>query len=108
MREAQGDIRYDIEWTTLAEYLEYPLLVHCGLCPPYADRYQTYIDQNGLHCRTTDGGVAVTIVGMSVENAPHYLRQDHYDHYYFDLNGYFLRVYDLAAATSYVWFRPSQ
>ena len=89
----------------LAEYLEYPLLVHCGLCPPYGERYQTYIDANGLSCNTTDGGVAVTIVGMPAADAPHYLFQDHYDHYFFDLNGYFLRVYDLAAATSYVWFR---
>jgi cell wall-associated NlpC family hydrolase len=89
----------------LKDYLTYPLLIHCGLCPPYAARYQAYIDQNGLNCNTTDGGVAVSIVGMSVADAPHYLYQDHYDHYYFDLNGYFLRVYDIQSASSYVWFR---
>ena len=89
----------------LADYLTYPLLTHCGLCPPYRDRYQAYIDQYGLDCNTTDGGVAVTIVGVPVANAPHYLRQDHYDHYYFDLNGYFLRIYDIFDTSSYVWFR---
>ena len=89
----------------LADYLEYPLLVHCGLCPPYSERYQAYIDENNLDCNTTDGGVAITIVGMPVGDVPHHLYQDHYDHYYFDLNGYFLRVYDIDAATSYVWFR---
>ena len=89
----------------LQNYLTYPLFVHCGLCPPYAERYQTYIDANGLNCNTTDGGVAITITGMPVNEAPHYIFQDHYDHYYFDLNGYFLRVYDIDATTSYVWFR---
>lgn len=89
----------------LKDYLTYPLLVHCGLCPPYAARYQAYIDANGLRCHTTDGGVAVTIVGIPVEDVPHSLYADHYDHYYFDLNGYFLRVYDLYNASAYVWFR---
>jgi hypothetical protein len=89
----------------LRDYLTYPLLVHCGLCPPYAARYAAYIAENGLGCNTTDGGVAVAITGMPVSEAPHYLHQDHYDHYYFDLNGYFLRVYDIDATTSYVWFR---
>lgn len=89
----------------LAEYLTYPLLVHCGLCPPYGERYQTYIDRNGLDCHTTDGGAAVTIVGVPVTDAPHHVFADHYDHYYFDLDGYFLRIYDIEEATSYVWFR---
>ena len=89
----------------LEDYLTCPLLVHCGLCPPYSERYQSYIDENGLDCRTTDGGVAITIVGMPADDAPHYLYADHYDHYYFDLNGYFLRVYDIKNTSSYVWFR---
>jgi len=89
----------------LAEYLTYPLVIHCGLCPPYAERYQAYIDENGLDCNTTDGGVAVSIVGVPVSDAPHYLYTQNYDHYYFDLDGYFLRIYDLEAATAYVWFR---
>lgn len=89
----------------LKDYLDYPLVVHCGLCPPYAQRYQAYIDENGLNCNTTDGGVAVAIVGMPVAEAPHYLYTQNYDHYYFDLDGYFLRVYDLEAASAYVWFR---
>jgi hypothetical protein len=89
----------------LKDYLTYPLVVHCGLCPPYGERYQAYIDANGLGCRTTDGGVAVAIVGMPASTAPHYVFADHYDHYYFDLNGYFLRVYDLFDTIAYVWFR---
>ena len=89
----------------LQAYLTYPLVVHCGLCPPYGERYQAYINANGLHCNTTDGGVAVAIVGVPVGDAPHYLYAYNYDHYYFDLNGYFLRIYDIGEATSYVWFR---
>ena len=89
----------------LADYLTYPLVAHCGLCPPYAERYQTYIDENGLDCSTTDGGAAVAIVGVPVSGAPHCLHTQNYDHYYFDLDGYFLRVYDIDAASAYVWFR---
>ncbi|HPJ02342.1 MAG TPA: hypothetical protein PKU80_05840 [Candidatus Limiplasma sp.] len=89
----------------LAAYLTYPLVVHCGLCPPYAERYQAYIDQNGLNCNTTDGGVAVAIVGVPVDQAPEYLYTQNYDHYYFELDGYFLRIHDMDAVTAYVWFR---
>ncbi|MBE0601617.1 MAG: hypothetical protein IH607_07495, partial [Firmicutes bacterium] len=83
----------------LKDYLTYPLVVHCGLCPPYAERYQAYIDENGLDCNTTDGGVAVAIVGVAQDDAPHKLYTQNYDHYYFDLDGYFLRDYDLNAVT---------
>lgn len=89
----------------LKDYLTYPLAVHCGLCPPYAERYQAYIDENGLNCHTTDGGVAIAIVGVPQSDTPHHLYTQNYDHYYFDLDGYFLRDYDLDTYTAYVWFR---
>lgn len=92
----------------LRDYLTYPLVVHCGLCPPYGERYQAYIEENNLGCDTTDGGVAIAIVGMPASAAPHYLYTQHYDHYYFDLNGYFLRVYDIRSTSSYVWFRTEE
>ena len=89
----------------LKDYLTYPLVVHSGLCPPYAQRYQDYIDENGLDCKTTDGGVAISIVGVPVYSAPHHLYTQNYDHYYFDLDGYFLRIYDIYNTSAYVWFR---
>jgi hypothetical protein len=89
----------------LKDYLTYPLAVHCGLCPPYGERYAAYIRENALDCNTTDGGVAVAIVGVPVSDAPHSVTAYNYEHYYFDLNGYFLRIYDLSEATSTVWFR---
>jgi hypothetical protein len=89
----------------LAEYLEYPLLIHCGKNPPYGERYARYIEENGLHCNTTNGGVAFTIVGMHIEDAPHYLRMYKSDHYYFDLNGYMLTMFNIYETSSYVWFR---
>jgi hypothetical protein len=89
----------------LKDYLTYPLVVHCGLCPPYGERYAAYIRENDLGCNTTDGGVAVAIIGVPIAQAPHYMFTYGYDHYYFDLNGYFLRIYDIGETTSYVWFR---
>ena len=89
----------------LAKYLEYPILVHCGKNPTYGDRYAEYMLDNNLNCNLPSGGVGITIVGMPVEDAPHYLRAYKSDNYYFDLDGYLLTVQDMSITTSYVWFR---
>ncbi|HPF88550.1 MAG TPA: hypothetical protein PK537_10920 [Candidatus Limiplasma sp.] len=89
----------------LADYLEYPLLIHCGKNPTYGDRYAEYIEENNLNCNTTNGGVSITIVGMPVEGVPHFIHAYKSDHYYFDLNGYMLVVQDMSVTTSHVWFR---
>ncbi|MFH1512521.1 MAG: hypothetical protein ABIG45_04100 [Bacillota bacterium] len=89
----------------LADYLDYPLLVHCGKNPPYGERYEKYIEENNLRCGIPNGGVAITIVGMPVEEAPHFTHQYKDDHYYYDLGGYMLTIYNVYGTTSYVWFR---
>jgi hypothetical protein len=89
----------------LADYLSYPLLIHCGKNPSYGERYAKYIADNGLNCIEPSGGVAFTIVGMPVEDVPHYVRAYKSDTYYFDLDGYMLTVQDMSITTSYVWFR---
>lgn len=89
----------------LADYLDYPVLIHCGSNPAYRERYTQYIADNNLNCNTTNGGVSISIVGVHVEDAPHVYHDSKEDFYYFDLDGYMLTVYDIFDTTSYVWFR---
>ena len=88
----------------LAEYLDYPVLIHCGSNPAYTERYAPYIAENNLRCNNTNGGVSISIVGIPTESVPHvYHSKD--DYYYFDLGGYMMTVYDIFSTTSFVWFR---
>lgn len=89
----------------LADYLNYPLLIQCGKNPTYGERYETYIEENNLNCGTTNGGVGFTIVGMHIEDAPHFVHAYKSDTYYFDLDGYMLTIFNIYETTSYVWFR---
>ena len=57
---------------TLAKWLDYPLVVHCGLSPFYGERFQKLIDEYPEkygRCSTTDGGVAVSIDERSPDTA---------------------------------------
>ena len=89
----------------LADYLDYPIVVHSGKNPFYGERYEKYIQENGLRCNTTNGGVCISIVGVPTDKAPHSVLSDKQTFYYFDLDGYMLTIYDVFTCTSYVWFR---
>jgi hypothetical protein len=90
----------------LADYLDYPILINSGSNPFYYERYIKYIEENGLDCNSTNGGVCIYIVGVPVDQAPHEIEDNRQTFYYFDMGGYMLTVYDIFRATSYVWWRP--
>ncbi len=97
---------YDAESAPeLAAYLDYPLMVNCGNDPNYKARTQAYIDANGLDARPSLGGATVSIVGMKETDAPHLREDGAKPFYYYQLGDYQLSVYDLPAATSYVFWR---
>lgn len=94
----------------LAPYLDYPLVIHCGPNPQYGSRIQALIDSRpDLYggCATTDGGVAVSIVGIAVADAPCQVHDGITDFGYFPMDdgNFWLTVWDLDACTSYCWFR---
>jgi len=90
----------------LADYLDYPILINCGGNPFHYQWYLQYIEENGLNCNSTNGGVCFYIVGVPVDQAPHQIGNEKHTYYYFDMEGYMLTVYDIFTCTSYVWFRP--
>lgn len=94
----------------LAAYLDYALVIHCGPNFTYTTRMQEWLDaQEDPYYKgvlTTDGGVAVSIIGVPFAEAAH---QEHYgvtDFAWFDLpDGTPLTIWDLPSCTSFCWFR---
>lgn len=86
----------------IADYLRYPLFIHCGYNPFYYDRYKTYIEEQGYRdTYPPDGGVTVSIVGM--ERAP-YSRTE-FGHYldYFMVWEQPLPIFHLSDCTAMAW-----
>lgn len=99
------------ELPEFAAYLDYALVIHCGPNFDYTDRIQAFLDANQddsyyQGVKTTDGGVAISIIGIPFEDAPN---QGHYgvnDFAWFEMpDGYKLTIWDLPNATSFCWFR---
>lgn len=94
----------------LAAWLDYPLVIHCGLSPFYGDRFQKLIDQYPEkygRCTTTDGGVAVSILGLAPGDAPEHGHVQNTDYSWFTMNdgGYQLTVINLTDVKYYCWYR---
>ena len=94
----------------LADYLDYTLVIHSGPNPDYGPRMQQFLDEHKddpyySNVNIPNGGVAVSIIGVPVEDAPHQVEDSDVLYSYFDLDGYRLTIWDLEAATSFCWFR---
>ena len=94
----------------LADYLDYPLVIHDGPSPVAGERFQKFIDENSYYsnCNTTNGCVNVSIVGDLSKVAPNHIRQlqkKDYDYFLIDNGTCPLTVRDLTKATSFCWFR---
>ncbi len=95
----------------LAAWLDYPLVIHCGLSPFYGERFQQLIDrypEKYGKATTTDGGVAVSILGPQPEDAPEHGHVQNTDYDWFTMNdgGYQLTVINLSDVKYYCWYRP--
>lgn len=96
----------------LADYLDYPLVIHCGPSPVYGARFQEYLDERQddpyfKNVQTTNGGVEVSIIGVPMDAAPY---QEHvqitdYSYFLIDDGAYPLTIWDLPSCTSFCWFR---
>lgn len=94
----------------LAEYLDYPLVIHCGPSPVYGERFEKLIAENPDRygdCSTTNGGVEVSIIGVPLDAAPHHERVqiNDFDYFLIDDDSYMLTIWDLPSCTSFCWFR---
>ena len=96
----------------LADYLDYPLVIHCGPSPVYGARFQEYLDSKAddsyyANVGTTNGGVEVSIIGIPMEDAPiqEHVQITDYSYFMIDDGNYALTIWDLINATSFCWFR---
>lgn len=94
----------------LAEYLDYPLVIHCGTSPVYGARFQEYIDNGGEYfekVNTTNGGVQVSIIGVPLDKAPvqEHVQITDYSYFLLDNGNCPLTIWDLPSCTSFCWFR---
>lgn len=95
----------------LAAWLDYPLVIHCGTNGFCAERFQKLIDscpERYGRCENTDGGVAVSILGVNPEEAPEHGHMQQSDFSWFRMKdtGYCLTVINLADVKYYCWYRP--
>lgn len=98
------------EEPALVPWLDWPLVIHCGLSPFYGERFQRLIDENPEKyggAVTTDGGVAVSLLGPAPEDAPEHGHVQNTDYAWFTMNdgGYQLTVVNLTDVKYYAWYR---
>ena len=95
----------------LADYLDYTLVIHSGPNPDYGARIQQYLEAHAdedyyANVKLPDGGVAVSIIGVPMEDAPHHGEDSGNEYAWFELPcGYKITIWDLPSATSFVWYR---
>ena len=89
-----------------AEILDAPLVIHCGENPFYHARYQAYIQEMGYaNTFPPDGGVTVSVVRRTAEEAPHG-GEAPWGRYFgwFLADGSPLTVFPLADCTKIAWY----
>lgn len=93
----------------LAPYVEYPLMIHCGMNNFHTAWYTQYLKDNRLTSVTPpDGGVTISILGVPYKEAPYTETmwagtKNKKTFYWFDLAGYNLTVIN-PTDDSFRWF----
>lgn len=92
----------------LAPWLDWPLVIHCGTNAGVARRF-AWLIENGLSkyriAADTDGGVAVSLLGVDAAEAPYHIHQQNQDTSYFTLpDGTWLTVVPWKNIDRYAWF----
>lgn len=107
------------EVPALADYLDYPLMIHCGVNPLYGERIQKIIDENAGgnlgHVLTTNGGVQVSIWGVPRDKAEEH-RIDNAGKKAETIHDWFLlsdgkttmTIYDFHNVTKWRWLRVNE
>lgn len=99
------------EVPALADYLDYPLVIHCGVSPVYGERMQKLIDADTTgyfaNVQTTNGGVQVSIWGVPREAADVHETVQGTDFDYFMINDgkQVMTIYDLTNVSAWRWLR---
>ncbi len=91
-----------------APMLDMPLVIHCGDNPFYYDRYGPYIRAMGYRdTDPPDGGVTVSVVQRTAENAPHHRETSWGKEFgWYLADGSPLLVFPLDDCTALAWYDP--
>ncbi len=94
----------------MQDYLDYPLMIHCGPSPVYGERIQTQVIEADpdyfKRTNTTNGGVQVSIWGAPREAAEPHVTVQGTDFDFFLLpNGQVLTIYDMRNVSKWRWLR---
>ncbi len=93
----------------LADWLDAPLMIHCGEDPFCYDRFSEYIDAQDFRMDTSppDGGVTVSLIVPKTEDAPRFREAPWGTRYgYFTVMNQPLTAFPLEDVTEIAWFRP--
>ncbi len=93
----------------LAEYLDLPMMLHCGEDPFCYDRFRAYIESRDFRLDTSppDGGVTVSMLLPEKQDAPH-LRETPWgkEYGYFSVLDQTMTVFDMSGVEEMAWYRP--
>ena len=97
------------EIPALADYLDYPLVIHCGVNAAYADRFYA-LKQTGPAryqlATVPDGGVTVSLLGADWNEAPCHVHQQMQDTAWYPLpDGTWLTVINCSQVNRWCWCR---
>ena len=99
----------EAEIPALKDYMDYPLMIHCGISPVYGERIRQIMDADPAYYKgmeTTNGGVQVSIWGVPREAAEYHETVQKNDFAYFKLpNGQVMTIYDLTNVSKWRWIR---
>lgn len=94
----------------LAEYLDYPLMIHCGENPCAYWRFETLLarteDSRLKKARGTVGGVSVCILGVPREKAETVIHTNDRDAWAFDVEGACVTIMSFHNVKDYFVWRP--
>lgn len=93
----------------LADYLDFPLVIHCGVNALYADRFFS-LKQSGpvryKQATVPDGGVTVSIIGVETNAIPFHIHQQKQETYWFLLpDDAWLTVIQMDDIREWAWCR---
>ena len=95
----------------LADYLDYPLGIHCSAHPRYSAVFEIYIEEHPeyfFNCETTDGGVNVSILYVPPEAAPYHehIQVTDFDYFLIDEGRYQMTIRPTEDLRAFTWWRP--
>ena len=99
------------EVPALKDYMDYPLMIHCGVSPVYGARIQALIDADTTgyfsNVATTNGGVQISIWGVPRDAAEVHETVQGTDHDWFLLGEgqQVMTIYDLTNVSAWRWLR---